>query len=209
MNSNENSKTKQCKYCKSEISANAKICPNCKKKQSGKMKWIIIVAIVIIFIAAIAGTSNDNEPKKVDSNGNTQTSTDNNSQTSFKVGETVELNDIRATLVSVTESSGSQFAKPADGNTFLLCEFNIENNSNSEITVSSIMSFEAYCDDYSINQSVSGLLNTDKTQLDGTVASGKKMNGVIAYEVPSNWKNLEVSFTPDFWGKAIKFIATK
>ena len=31
----------------------------------------------------------------------------------------------------------------------------------------------------------------DKNQLDGTVAPGKKMNGVIGYEVPADWKELE------------------
>ena len=31
-------KTKVCKYCKSEIDAKAKICPNCRKKQGGKLK---------------------------------------------------------------------------------------------------------------------------------------------------------------------------
>ena len=42
-------KTKVCKYCKSEIDAKAKICPNCRKKQGGKLKWIIIAIVVINF----------------------------------------------------------------------------------------------------------------------------------------------------------------
>ena len=48
----------------------------------------------------------------------------------------------------------------------------------------------------------------NKNQLDGTVAPGKKFNGVIGYEVPANWEKLEVLFTPDFWsGKDITLIA--
>ena len=47
----------------------------------------------------------------------------------------------------------------------------------------------------------------NKNQLDGAVAAGKKFNGVIGYEVPTDWKELEVRFTPDFWsGKDIVFI---
>ena len=50
----------------------------------------------------------------------------------------------------------------------------------------------------------------NKNQLDGTVAAGKKFNGVIGYEVPADWKELEVRFTPDFWsGKEIIFVANK
>ena len=48
----------------------------------------------------------------------------------------------------------------------------------------------------------------DKNQPDGTVAPGKKMNGVIGYEVPADWKELEIKFTPDFWSnKDISFVA--
>lgn len=48
-----------------------------------------------------------------------------------------------------------------------------------------------------------------KKTLDGTVAPGKKLSGVIVYEVPSDWKELEVSYSPSFWGKAMTFIVPK
>ena len=73
-----------------------------------------------------------------------------------------------------------------------------------------MLSFEAYCDDYACPYSLSALLEKgNKNQLDGTVAAGKKLKGVVGYEVPANWKELEISFTPDVWsGKDIVFIAT-
>lgn len=42
--------TKKCKYCQSDIPKKAKVCPNCRKKQSGKGKIIAIVIIVIVII---------------------------------------------------------------------------------------------------------------------------------------------------------------
>lgn len=49
-------KTKLCKYCKTEIDAGAKICPNCKKKQGGfPVKGIIIALVVLALIGAAAG----------------------------------------------------------------------------------------------------------------------------------------------------------
>ena len=67
-------------------------------------------------------------------------------------------------------------------------------------------SFEAYADDYALNYSLNALLDKqDSTQLDGTVASGKKMNGWIGYEVPADWKNLEIHFTDNVWSSN-KFI---
>ena len=54
------------------------------------------------------------------------------------------------------------------------------------------------------------MLSTNQKQLDGSVAAGKKMNGVIGYEVPSGWSTIEVKFTPDFWsGKDIAFTYSK
>lgn len=99
---------------------------------------------------------------------------------------------------------------PTDGNVFIVCEFEIENNSDTDIAVSSIMSFEAYVDDYSTSMNLSAMLSTNQKQLDGSVAAGKKMNGVIGYEVPSGWSTIEVKFTPDFWsGKDIAFTYSK
>lgn len=55
-------------------------------------------------------------------------------------------------------------------------------------------------DDYALDYSLSALIEKqDANQLDGTIAAGKKMNGVIGYEVLVDWKNLEIHFTNDVW----------
>ena len=94
---------------------------------------------------------------------------------------------------------------------FILFEFNIANNSGEELVVSSMMNFDTYCDDYSCSLSISALLEKgNKEQLDGTVAAGKRMNGVIGYEVPADWQELEIHYTPDFLAdNDIIFVATK
>lgn len=47
-------KTKKCKHCQSDIPKKVKICPVCKKKQGGKLKWVAIVIAVIVVIAIIS-----------------------------------------------------------------------------------------------------------------------------------------------------------
>lgn len=211
------SKMVRCKTCGTEIAKSAKVCPKCGAKQK---KHIVLGVILVIFgilliSAAIGGGSDDGEPKKVvDSTPTQSQDEDSNSaepeKTTFGVGEQVNLNDVVVTMNGVTESSGSQFNKPTDGNTFILCEFTIENNSEKDLAVSSLVCFEAYVDDYSTSMSLSALLESDKSQLDGTVAAEKKMNGTIGYEAPADWKEIEVRFTPDFWrGKDITFIHSK
>lgn len=70
----KNEGIKLCKHCKTEMPAEAKICPNCKKKQSGIGKWIVI-ALVIIAIGGSASTSG----KGTDQSGNNLQKSDNSS----------------------------------------------------------------------------------------------------------------------------------
>ena len=51
--------TKLCKHCKTEIPYDAKVCPNCRKKQKGgKLKWILIIAVVAVIALLIYGSGN-------------------------------------------------------------------------------------------------------------------------------------------------------
>lgn len=128
----------------------------------------------------------------------------------FKLGDQVELDGVVVSFIDLIESTGVQFAAPAEGKVFVLCEFEITNNSSEELAVSSMLNFEAYCDDYSCEYSLSALMaKEDKDQLDGSVAAGKKMKGVIGYEIPSDWKELEIQYTPNILSdNKIVFTAT-
>ena len=211
--------TKLCKHCKTEIPYDAKICPNCRKSQrpNGCLIAVLVVVVLFILVGVAGGGSSKNDAASSSTTSST-VQTDNAAasqeaaptpepKTTYTVGETAEDKDIKVTLVSAEQSTGSQFLTPADGNIYVVLEFEIENNSNTDISVSSLASFEAYCDDYSVNMDLTAnLLYDNKNQLDGSVATGKKMNGVIGYEVPADFKTLEVKFTPSFWSnRAITF----
>jgi len=208
-----NSKLIVCKACNQEIAKSAKVCPHCGAKNKKRHSFLLGMIAIIVLICIISSIGNSDKPKKVDNTttSNAETTVDNTKEekAAFFVGETAELQGIAVKFVDVTESAGSDFNKPTDGNVFVLCEFEITNNSEKEIAVSSMMSFEAYCDDYTCTFSLSALMEKgSKNQLDGTVAAGKKFNGVIGYEVPADWEELEVRFSPVFWsGKDIIFVA--
>ena len=119
---------------------------------------------------------------------------------SLGMGDTGEAAGVSVTLNSITETTGSDLIKPSDGNVFILCNFTIQNNSDTDLTISSMLCFEAYCDDASISLDLMGL-STDEAkqagQLDGDVAVGKNLSGVVVYQVPSDYSKIEISVKPN------------
>lgn len=171
------------------------------------------IALLLACFLLLGLNACDSEPSLVGSADTPNTNSNNATEAEekvFKLGDSVELDDVVVTFIDVTESKGSNYNKPAEGNVFVLCEFEIVNNSSEELNVSSMLSFEAYCDDYSCDTSLNALMEKgNKEQLDGTVAAGKKMKGVVGYEIPSDWKELEVQYTLDILsGSKIVFVTT-
>lgn len=219
--------TKICKHCQSEIPKKAKVCPVCRKKQGGKLKWIIIAVVAILIIAAMAGGGGGNKPHQADSQSGSQSNEElgteggteeagvsgreETEKEAFSVGETAEMNGVQITMINYEESEGSEYNEPTDGNVFVLVEFEIANNSNKELAISSMVSFEAYADDYALNPSLTALLEKEgEGQLDGTIAAGKKMKGFVGYEAPADWKEIEIHFTDNVWSNDnFKFLIQK
>lgn len=162
------------------------------------MKKIISLILVCLLLVGLAACSS--EPSligttPVENSTDTQAPTESGGKV-FKVGDVVELDGVTVTFVGISKSSGSEFNKPEDGNEYVLCEFEIANNSGEDISVSSLLNFEAYYDDYACDLSIGALMEKgNKDQLDGTIAAGKKMKGVIGYEIPTTWKELEVHYS--------------
>ena len=202
-----------CKHCGKEIANDAKFCAGCgksvesveteepkkkKKKRHPILGTIILLIGIFILVGTVGGGSD--EPQKVNNQPAAAAPAEDTVHPLFTVGDTLEMDNILVTLVNVKESTGSQFMTPADGNVFVICEFTIENKTDSEIAVSSMMSFEAYFDDYVANLSFSAMaMDQSKQQLDGSIAPGKKFNGVVGYEVPEDWASMEIRFSPNVY----------
>lgn len=196
---------------------------NTKAKPIFKRWWFWVI-IAIVVIGAIGSMGEEDTPNVADKSGevvesNVSKSNDEEQKQEsepvtkpevpefFKVGETVETKKIKAVISEVEKLNGSDFNKPADGNEFVLLHLTIENISDSEISVSSMLSFNSYVDDVTVNESLAAQIAKEGTStVDGTIAAGKKLKGVLAYEVSKDWEEIEVHFTPNVWDNtAIKW----
>lgn len=206
--------TKKCKHCQSDISKKAKVCPVCKKKQGGIIKWIVIVIVVLIFIGSLGNSDSNNDS----SNSSQQTnisSTQENENTAvpvveepkeepknetkdkYYVGDVFENKYIKITYTSSYEfTEYNQYNAPQDGYKIICAEFEVENIGNSDQTVM-YTDFDGYADGYEVSQSYA----PEGTGLDFSLSlsAGRKGNGIVAFEVPEDATEIEIEFSPSFW----------
>lgn len=199
---NENTETKLCKHCQSEIPKKAKICPNCRKKQGGAGKWIAIAAvIVIIFVVAVSSGGDEgttaSKTGEVASKGEDTEADKKEKSIEFSVGDIVETPDLKISFLSASKyKSDNEFIQPKDGNVFYRMEFEFENISDTDQTISSLMSWGCYADGYAADQSYIG-----DDQMDVTLSPGKKAKGAVYYEIPKGSKEILLEYETDFWSE--------
>lgn len=65
---------KKCKHCKTEIEKDAKVCPQCRKKQ-GMPKWgIVLIVIGVLLVISSFGSLSEDGKGNTKNNGKTNTS---------------------------------------------------------------------------------------------------------------------------------------
>lgn len=210
--------TKVCKHCKTEIPYGAKVCPQCRKKQGGALKWVIIAIVAICVIGAATG-GGDEKPKEV-SNTNNETnakqeekdqkeskseeskqeseeSSEEDVSNIFYAGDVLETKKVRLSYLSCGEYSDSNaYVKPGDGNKYIYLEFEFENIGDTDTSVGSF-DFKCYADGYEVK---SPLITADNSLIAITSLSpGRKASGIIVFEVPQNAESIEVEYETSFW----------
>ena len=123
------------------------------------------------------------------------------SNDTFKPGDIIETGKYRITYVSCDFFvSDNMFIEPEEGNEFIYLEFEIENTSDSDRSVSSLL-FECYADGR-ICRSTS--LRDD--DLSATLSPGRKVKGTVAFQVPKDASVIEIEFQENLLsGKAAIF----
>lgn len=164
------------------------------KKPIFKQWW---VWLIVIFIGIYAVSQSGNSLKKVSnvtqsSISQPQANSMSNTEETFGINETAVLKTLKITANELKESNGKQFAQPHEGKVFLGVKFTIENISEKDQIMSSLLLFNAYIDGVKCNYSLPASIVFDEGTIDGTVAPNKKLVGWYTVEVPKDWSNLEL-----------------
>lgn len=190
------SETKICKHCQTEIPRKAKVCPQCRKKQGGIVKWIILAFFFFMIIGA-ANSGNDDPVKKGEVTPGTENETASVSN-EFKVGDIVETKDIRISYLSAEQyESKNQFIQPDNGNVYYKMDFEFENISKFDQYVS-YYDFKCYADDYEAEMEYL----SDENLISADLSSGKKATGCVIFQVPADAKSIVLEFEYDYWNES-------
>lgn len=164
------------------------------KKPFYKKIWFWVLAVIVV--GGIVGANQD-KPKKV---GQTSAKVESKKEEApknkaFKVGDVVELKDLKVTVNKVYTVAGDEFNKPKDGNEYIAADITLENTGKEEKPVSSVAMFKVVDKDgRQCEYSVMGLTAAKAGQMDGTLGAGRKMTGAYVVEVPKGTKGLELEF---------------
>ena len=142
------------------------------------MKKILSILLLFALVLTLASCSVSDNP----ASGNDGT---------YGLNEPAEFKDLKFTATEIAQSTGNTIFSPEEGKVFIGINFTIENTSSEEQALSSILLFDAYCDDVKLEYSISAASAFGGT-LDGTLSAGKKMVGYYAVEVPTNWNTIEL-----------------
>lgn len=184
-----------------------------QNKKGGCLKIALIVIGVLVVIGIIGALFGGGDDKVKDATKSKSGKSSNNEKTEFKVGETADYKGVQVSVLNYEESTGNEFGTPADGKVFVFVNMEITNNTDDEISVSSMVSFESYAGDYKLDYSSEALMAAsveDKQQLDGSISPGKKLQGYLGLEVPSDWQTIEVYYKDNIWlDSNFKFVINK
>lgn len=168
--------------------------------------WVILV-LLILGIGGVSGSDDIAEPNDATANSSQQennvtTEPEEPEEVTYKAGDTAVAKSYTLAIEDLKVIvSDNQFIGPEDGNIFVEIPLTLENTSTSDLAVSSILCFVAYVDDYSVTEDLVARTCTKLTSMDGTVGAGKKMKGSLCYQVPADWKEIQIDVDLGFSSK--------
>lgn len=209
---------KICKHCKTEIPYEAKVCPQCRKKQNGGiLKWIIVGIVVLAVIGSATGGEDDNSSKTVgsmqetntaavkpeaqDKEGETEVITEAQKETSeeniIKVGESFENSGLKVTVDSYNPeyTEYSEYFEPNDGYKYIEVGFTYENVGDKGDKYVSIYDCDCYADNTSCEQAYIG----DDNFINTNISAGRNVSFKVYYQVPISAESVELEYDTSFW----------
>ena len=131
-------------------------------------------------------------------------------QTTYKIGEAIQIGDLMLTVNKISSPAGNEFTKPAADHKFLVVDVTIENKGAKAAAISTLLQMwvknaggQKYTLDLMATTAAKGATP------DGELAAGEKVRGQVGYQVPTNATGLVFVFDGDVFGAGKVFVAVE
>lgn len=188
--------TKICKHCKSEIAADAKVCPQCRKKQGIAIWKIILIAIVVIaLISIVFGGGSDDEPSSSGDSKTTTTKKEEKKETKkeFSQGEIVNFKNVEYSITNVNKTTGEDYDNAKDGYEYVIVTVKIENKSDKKVSYNPY-DWKMENSNGQEEDSAFTIVDSDTELSSGDLNPGGVVEGTIAYEEPQGDTGLKLNY---------------
>lgn len=155
-----------------------------------KKKLLYVAPMALALLLAACG---ETQVEKVDNGSKTEQKAEKKEKKKdeiYKVGDTVKVNGVEITINSAKLSNGEQYNEPKNGKVLTL-NITAKNTSDTQAFVDS-NEFNLYSGDTQ-QENYFGA----KTHISGDLNKGKKLSGVIQYDVKGSG-TYEVIYSPTF-----------
>ncbi|MFL5690886.1 MAG: DUF4352 domain-containing protein [Ktedonobacteraceae bacterium] len=186
------------------------------RKKGNKTLWIVlgvvggllVVSLAICGIITVAAThtvstavNNIAATVTADTSSSTSSSSSSSSNNQVsKVGGTITLNGVQATLVSVKTNPGTQYETPKAGNEYVVVHVKLQNTSSTEQQYNE---FEFHVKSGTGNITSStfvSFVNSSNMLNSGTLAAGGTTEGDFVFQVKKGDHQAELTWQPSFFG---------
>jgi len=158
---------------------------------------ILIFFLVIIIVGAVgsSSTGTPNTNVETESAGQTTVTNQPKEDATPRVGDVTKLGDREFIVNSVRRSGAFDYNTPKAGKEFVIVNVTIRNLGKNEVSYNP---FDFKVQDANGAQENSSFASLDDSLNSGTLASGGKVTGSMAFEVPVG-DQAKLIFQPTFW----------
>ncbi|MCC7304022.1 DUF4352 domain-containing protein [bacterium] len=202
MAKSESSATKKCRFCQSEIDANASICPNCRKAQKKKFPIAVVLLLVVIGLCGISALGSGGDNKNSGTSSNNETPNDSSKTPAsgdfakpYAKGESVKVGDITWKIVEA-KNLGSKLKSTYGGDScisesgnYIYVKVTATNNTKDMVTVSGLTVYDSEKRELSGASDVFGCIKDQLFVLEN-INPGISKTLIQVFEAPKDAKGL-------------------
>jgi len=170
---------------------------------------MILAAVMSTACGASEKAPQKEKESAAEESGGEGETADNGDET-FGLNEAAVFDKLKMTALEMKEAQGDEYIKPAEGKVFVGVKFQIENISDEEQNVSSLLLFDAYVDGTKVDMEWMPPGDLSEGSLDGALAAGKNMQGYYVVQAGTDWSEIQLDVKSEWLGTAkAEFIFTK